>query len=131
VEQLVCAAQRRIAEAAVARAASAPAPLLAIARVTEVAAGEAKFGADACRLFDHAARRRRIADDRGLPGAHDPGLLATDALAVAAEKLDVVDVDAGDHGALAVECVDGIESAAEPDLEDDEVERRRRQQRRD
>src|SRR5206468_11434233 len=118
-------------EAAEARAAPRPAPLLAIARVAEVAAREAQVGADAGGLFDDAARRRGIADDGGLAGAHDPRLLAADRLAVAAEELDVVDVDAGDHGAVAVEGIDRVEATAKPDLEHDQVERRRREQRRD
>ena len=52
-------------------------------------------------------------------------------LAVGAEVLDVVDVDAGDDGAVGVEDVDRVEAAAEADLEDHQVERRRREQARD
>ena len=72
-----------------------------------------------------------IADDRGLAGAKDPCLLAPDRLAVAAEVFDVVDVDARDDRAVAVERVDRVEASAEADLEDDQVERRRREERRD
>ena len=48
-----------------------------------------------------------------------------------AEVLGVVDVDAGDHRAVGVEGVDRVEAPAEADLEDHQVERRRREQARD
>src|SRR4029078_3855314 len=131
MQQLVHAAQRRIRQAAEAQRAPRPAPLLAIAFDAEVAAGEPELGADPFRLGDDAVRRQRVADDRRLAAAKNPRLLAADRLAVGAEVLAVVDVDAGPDRAVAVERGDGVEPAAEPDLEDDEIERSRRKERDD
>jgi hypothetical protein len=128
VEELVGAAQRRIGEAAVARFPALPAPLLAVALDAEVDPGATQVGADRARLVDHALRRHRIADDRRPAAAQDARLGEADRLAVAAEVLGVVEVDARQHRAVGVEDVDRVEAAAEADLEDDEVERRRREQ---
>ena len=61
----------------------------------------------------------------GLPARMMPAFSRPIDLAVGAEELGVVDVDAGDDGAVGVEGVDRVEPAAEAHLEDHQVERRR------
>ena len=60
-----------------------------------------------------------------------PGLLAADRFAVGAEVLHVVEVDAGDDGAVGIDDVDRVEPPAQADFEDRHVERRRGQQAHD
>ena len=121
VDQLVGAPQRRIGQAAVAPAAAAPAPLLLVAGDVEVVAEAPQVGADGPGVVDHALRRHRIAHDGRAAGAQDAGLLEADALPVGTQELHVVEVDAGDDGAVGVDDVDGIEATAETDLQDRDV----------
>lgn len=78
-------------------------------------------------MLDHAARWQRIGHDRRAAGAHHMGLLPADGLPVRTEDLDVVEVDAGEQGHVGIDHVDGIEPAAQPDLEDHQVQPRPRQ----
>ena len=71
-----------------------------------------------------ALRRHRVAHDRRPAAPEDARLLAADRLAVVAEDLGVVDVDAGEDRAVGIEDVDRVEAAAQADLEDDQIERR-------
>ena len=47
-------------------------------------------------VVQHALGRYRIAHHHGLAGTHDAGFFKTDAFAVLAQQLGVVNVDAGD-----------------------------------
>ena len=109
IQELVRTPQRRIGEAVVALLASRPAPLLRVALDAEVAAGEPQVGADLAGVIEHAARRHRVADDDGPAGAHHTGLFPADGFAVGAEVVHMIDVDARDDGAVAVDRVHRIE----------------------
>ena len=63
-----------------------------------------------------------LADDGRAPCPRDAGLFATDAVAVAAEPVLMIEVDRGDHGHIGVDDVDGVEPAAEADFQDRQVE---------
>jgi hypothetical protein len=65
-------------------------------------------------MVEHALRRHRVAHDGRPAGAQDAGLLAADTLAVRAEEVHVIEVDAGDHRAIGVDDVDRIEPPAQP-----------------
>ena len=58
----------------------------------------------------------------GRPGAEDAGLLQADALARRPQVVHVIEADAGDDGAVRVEQVDCVEPAAQPDLQDRDVQ---------
>ena len=64
VEQLVGAAQRRVAQGAEALPPGRPVPLLPVAGVIEVEAGAPQVGTDASGCVEHAVRRQRVAHDR-------------------------------------------------------------------
>jgi hypothetical protein len=104
-----------------------PTPLLAVAAVVEVAPCKPQVGADLARTGFDGRRRHRVAHDGRSAGPHHVRLLASDALAVRAEVLGVVEVDAGDHRAVGVDRVDGVEPSSESDFQDHGVEPRRRQ----
>ena len=53
---------------------------------------------------------------------HDPGLLLGDPGPGRAEVLDVVELDVGDHGDLAVDHVGGVPAAPEAHLDDRDVD---------
>ena len=119
VEQLVGAAQRRIAEAAEARARGrVQLPLLAIAGVAEVAAGAA-----AGRRRSRAASSSTLrggSDRRRSPACRRARCRPSRARSPRGRRrgIDVVDVDARDHGAVGVDDIDRVEPPAEADLED-------------
>ena len=123
IDELVGAAQRRVGHAAVAPAAPRPVPLLAVATVVEVAADQPQVGANRLRMRDHRLRRHGIADDRRLARAHHLRLLGADRFAVRAKVLGVVQVDAGDDGAIGIDGIDRVVATAEADFEDHEIER--------
>jgi hypothetical protein len=59
------------------------------------------------------------------------GLLATDRFAVRAQVLGVIEIDAGDHRAIGVNAVDGIEPPAEAHFQDNQIQRLGRQAQHD
>ena len=131
VEQLIGAAQCRVGHAAVAPATARPGPLLAVTRVIEVAPDQPQVGADGLRMRQHRLWRQRVTDDGRLAGAHDLGLLQANRLTVWPEVLHVIEIDAGDDGAVGIEGVDGVIAPAQPDLENHQVQRFQGQQTRD
>jgi hypothetical protein len=131
VDELIGAAQCRVSQSGVTPAASGPVPLLLVATAMEIAPGPVQVGTDLERAVEHALRRHRIADNDRAAGAHDAGLLVADGLAVGAEELDMVDIDAGDDRAGRLDDVDRVQPAAQADLEDHEVELRARQRQHD
>ena len=131
VEQLVGAAQRGIGHAVEALGAAGPVPLLLVARAVEVAPAQPQVGVDLLGAINQALRRHRVADDGWLAGSHDAGLLEADGLARGAQVFDVVDVDAGDDGAVGVDDVHCVEPAAQPHFENHQVQRCQRHQPRD
>ena len=78
VEQLVGTAQRRIGEAAVARFAALPAPLLAVAADAEIDPGAAQVGADRVRIQteDDEAAIAALAGRFGLDATMSEGAVA-------------------------------------------------------
>ena len=59
----------------------------------------------------------------GLPGRMTCAFSRPMRLAIGAEKFHVVEVDAGDDGAVGVDGIDGVVAAAETDFENDHVQR--------
>ncbi len=124
VDELVGPAQRRIRQPRVAPPASGPGPLLLVAGEVEVLPEAPQVGADLARVVDDALRRHGVAHHHRAARAHDAGLLAADGLAVGAEELDVVDVHAGDDGAVGVDDVGRVQAAAQAYLQDRHVQPR-------
>lgn len=73
-------------------------------------------------MVNDALRRHRVADNHRLASAHDAGFFKTDGFAVVAQQLHVVEVNARDDGAVSVKNIDRVEPAAQPDLENDNIE---------
>ena len=73
-------------------------------------------------MVQHALRRHGIADHHRPAGAHDAGLLAADALAVRPQEFHMVDVDAGDDGAIGVDHIGGIQPPAQAHLENRHIQ---------
>ena len=119
---MVRATQCRVRHRIEAFAAPRPTPLLRVAGVVEIAPQAPQIGADAPGLGEQAARRHRVAHDHGFAGAHDAGLLDRDGFAVRPQVFGMIDVDAGDDGAVRIEGIDRIEPPAHADLEDHEIE---------
>mmetsp|Transcript_6782 Transcript_6782/g.28607 ORF Transcript_6782/g.28607 Transcript_6782/m.28607 type:complete len:417 (+) Transcript_6782:603-1853(+) len=123
VQQLVHTAQCRVGQAGVALVAAGPLPLRAVAAEAEVLAQLTQVGTQLGRANRERSGRHRVADDHRPAGPHDAGLLAADALAVRAEELGVVEVDAGDDRAVAVDDIDRVQPTTQAHFEDDEVQR--------
>ena len=122
VEQLVGPAQGRVGQPRIPLAAPAPAPLLLVAAELKIGAQQPQVGTEHLGRLEHALRRGRIAHDHRLAGAHDAGLLPADGLTVGPEELHVVQIDAGDDGAVGVDEIDRIEPATEPNLQNHHVQ---------
>ena len=88
-------------------------PLRLLVDIAEVAA-EAVVRAG---RFEHRARRLRLGDHGRAAGAEDAGFLAPDRLAIGSEIIDMVDADAGEHGAIGIDDVHRVEPPAQPHLE--------------
>ena len=73
-------------------------------------------------MIEHALRRHRVAHHDRLAGAHDAGFLKADAFPGVTQKFHVVQIDAGDDGAVGVQNVDGIEPTAQPDFQNHDIE---------
>jgi hypothetical protein len=69
-------------------------------------------------------RRIGVGDDRRAVRAEDARLLAADRFAVRTEVIDVVDAHAGQYRDVGIDDVHRIEAPAQPDLEDQHLERR-------
>ena len=81
-----------------------------------------QVGTDLGGVVDHALRWHRVTHHHRLAGAHDAGFFAANAFTVGAEQLHVVQVDAGDEGAVGVDDVDRVEPAADADFQDHDVQ---------
>src|SRR5690606_159848 len=125
IAQLATAAQGRMSEAAASGLlASPPRPLprFALRLVTEIAADQLQVGANRGSVINQGVRYGSVAADRRLARTEDAGLFKGDLLARVAEKIHMVEIDAGDDGAIRIVDIDRIETAAEADLENDDVE---------
>ena len=131
IDQLIGATQRRIGQAVEALLPPAPGPLQLVTLKVVVATQQPQVGAD--RISPRLKRRRRngVADDHRLAWTHDAGFFERDRLAVAAEKLGVVERDAGDQCTVGIDRVDRIEPPAHADLQNHQVEWRRGQRTHD
>ena len=124
IHQLVGPAQRRIGQPGITPPAPGPAPLLLVARKIEVVTKTPEVGPHFARMVDHALRRHRVAHHHRAARAHDAGLFTPDAFAVRPQVFGVVDVDAGDDGAVCVDDVGGVQPAAQPHLQDGHIQQR-------
>ena len=122
VQQLVGAAQRGIAQARVAAAATGPAPLLLVTREVEVTTEQPQVTAQAFGDSDHRLRRYRVAHHHRPAGPHHTRLLPADRLAVRAQVVLVVEVDAGDDGAVGVDQVHRVQPATQTDLQNGQLQ---------
>ena len=123
IEHLVGPAQRRVGQTVEALSAPAPGPLLLVAGKIEIAAQQAQISSQRHSAGLQRGRRLGVADHHRLAGAHDAGLLAGYRLAVVAQKLHVVQRNAGDQGAIGIHRVDGIEPPAHAHFQDHQVQR--------
>jgi len=82
-------------------------------------------------VVHHTLRGHGVAHDGWAPRAHNARLLPANALAVRAQKLCVVDVDAGDDGAVGVDHVRGIQASSEADFENRHIQQRMAHQAQD
>ena len=69
------------------------------------------------RRFEHRARWLRLGDHGRPAGAEDAGFLAPDRLAIRPEIIDMVDADAGQHGAIGIDDVHRVEPPAQAHFE--------------
>jgi len=67
-------------------------------------------------------RWHRVAHDHRPPGSHDARLLTPDAFTVLAQNGGVVDVDAGDDGAIGIHDVDRIEPPAQTHFQNGHIQ---------
>ena len=96
--------------------------MLLVARCLKVAPGLPQVGANRRRVGADAVGRHRVAHHHGPAGAHDAGFLEADGLARFAQKLGVVQVDAGDDGAVGIKNIHGIEPPAQAHFENRHVQ---------
>ena len=73
-------------------------------------------------MRDERGRGIGLGADHGAPRAEDAGLLARDVLAGRAEVIHVIEIDARHDGDVGGDDVDRVEAAAQPHLEDRDVE---------
>ena len=81
-----------------------------------------QVGTNFQRMVQHTLWWHGVADDDGAAGAHNAGLLTANAFAVGAQNFHVVEVDAGDDGAIGVDDVGRIQPAAQADFQDHHIE---------
>src|SRR6185295_1131812 len=106
---LPAAAQGRDRQRAFRSAPPEEVPLPLARLVSEIASQQLQVRADLPRVIGQSPWRIAVAEDRGLSRAEYPGLLPADRLAVLAEKRLVVQVHAGDDGAIGIDDVHGVE----------------------
>ena len=116
-------------EPALAAVAAVPGPLPIEGLVAKVAREAPEVGADRRRMLEHRNRWLGVGDHGRTTGSHDRRFLGADRLARLAEPVAMIDVDHHQHRAIGIDDVHRIEPAAEPDLEDGDVERVPREQR--
>jgi hypothetical protein len=95
--------------------------LLAVSAEVEVAAEQPEIGAHRGAVLEQTRRRLRVAHDRGPAAAHDVRLFPADALAIRTQVVHVIEIDAGDHGAIGVDDVDHVQATAKADLENHDI----------
>ena len=122
IHQLVGTTQCRVGQAAVTPPAPGPTPLLLVAGKVEIHPKTPDISPQLGGVVQHTLRRHRVADDHRLAGAHDAGLLAANTFARGAEVFHVVQVDAGDHGAVGIHDVDRVQPPAQPHFEDGHIQ---------
>ena len=124
IDQLVGTAQRRIGQSAVTPSAPGPPPLLLVAGDIEVLAHTPQVGTHFQSAVQHALRRHGVAYHHRAAGAHDAGLLPADGFAVVAQQFHVVEVNAGDDGAVGIDDVDGVQAAAQAHFQNRHIQTR-------
>ena len=122
VHQLIRASQRRISQTRIAPAAPGPAPLLLVALVIEILTDSPQISANLPGMVNHRLRRHRIAHNRWPACAQNPRFLAPNALAVWAEVFHVIQINAGDDGAIGIDDVHRIQPPAQPHLQNHHIQ---------
>ncbi len=70
----------------------------------------------------HARRHARRAEHRRAAGAEDAGLLRADLLQRLAQPVAMIEADRADHRHIRIDEIGGVEAAAEPHLEQRELD---------
>ena len=116
VDELVGAPQARPCQAAVAPPPARPAPLLLVALQGKVAPVQPQVGANGIGVRSQGGGRLWVAHNGRFARAHDAGFFGADGFARFAQKFGVVDVDAGDDGAVGIDQVHGVQPSAQAHL---------------
>ena len=124
VDQLIGAPQGGIGQPGIAPPPTRPAPLLLVTREVEIAPEAPQVRPDLAGMVHHALWGHGVAHDHRTAGAHDARLLPANAFAVGPQKLGVVDVDAGDHGAVGIDDVGRIQPPAQAHFQDRDIQPR-------
>ena len=124
IDQLIGTAQRRVRQTSIATASSSPVPLLLVATNIEIMAHAPKVCTNFTGVVDNALGRHRITHDRGTPRAHDAGLLTANRLTVRPKKLHMVNVDAGDDGAIRIDDIGGVQPPPQAYFKNGNIEQR-------
>ncbi len=88
----------------------------------EIAAKPPQVRPDGGGVIDQCLRRIGIGADRGSAAAINVRLLPADLVARVAQKIHVIEIDAGDDRAIGVEQIHRIEPSAQPDFEHGRIE---------
>jgi hypothetical protein len=116
IHQLVGTAQGRVGHAAVTPAAPAPSPIAACRRKVEIHAQTPQVGPLAAWSSTLCGGTGSLTTT-GLPVRMMPAFSRPMAFAVGPSQLHVVQVDAGDDGAVGIDDVDGIQPPTQPHLQ--------------
>ena len=74
------------------------------------------------RMIDNTLGSHRVTHDGRATGAHDSGFFTTNRFPVRPQVLDVINIDAGDDGAVGINDVGRIQTPAQTDLQDGDIQ---------
>ena len=122
IHELVGTTQGRIGQPGITTATPCPAPLLAVTLIVEVMTKAPEVCADLGRVIEHTLWRHGVAHDHRSAWTHDAGLLAANGFAVITQNGGVVDINAGDDGAVSIHHVRSVEPAAQAHFQNGDIQ---------